>query len=120
MLFTNYHFDIIDEVAEGFLPVFASLLFLNLMRWLTGSSLFSISFHDVILYIAYDMWYQIGTHCGKPVRYISVFPPFSVLINAIYPIDQHNVLHHEKHHNLTNCNYGITPWVDETLDTLRM
>ena len=62
------------------------------------------------------MWYEIGSHAGKPVPVVSVFPPFSLAYNCAYAAlwglpspDADNVWFHHCHHVFYTGNYGITP-----------
>jgi len=124
---TNYHFTPPDLALEGFVPVFFGTLVLDFFSNLTHHPLFMLLQTDVALIYAYSMWYEIGSHCGKPIP-LSMFPPLAPLYNFLYrqltgsneSLDQHNVLFHERHHNLVQCNYGITPWPDWLLGTAKM
>jgi len=126
-LTTNYHFTPPDLALEGFVPVFAGTLLVNALYDLTKSPWFMLQQTDVALIYAYAMWYEIGSHCGKPIP-LTMFPPFAPLYNYLYKklsgntegLDDHNVLFHERHHNFVRCNYGITPWPDWLLGTARL
>lgn len=116
---TNYHFTVPDLLIEGFLPVYVAVIVLAIIKN-QGLKMFKSTAFDSALYFSYILWYEIGSHCGKPLPTVSMFPPFSILYNCIGKgIDRHNVKFHEKHHNLVNCNYGITPWLDRLFGTCK-
>lgn len=127
LLPTNYHFTPTDLALEGFVPVFFGTLVVDVLHGLTRSPWFLLLPSDVALIYAYAMWYEIASHCGKPMP-LSMFPPLAPVYNALYKklagsregLDDHNVLFHERHHNLLACNYGITPWLDWLFGTARL
>jgi hypothetical protein len=51
---------------------------------------------------AYIVWYEVGSHSGKPVPTVSFFPPLSPLYNAIWPIDRSNIKFHEVRHFISS------------------
>jgi sterol desaturase/sphingolipid hydroxylase (fatty acid hydroxylase superfamily) len=124
-VWTNYHFTVLDLLLEGFVPIFvgAGLLFQLYLK--TGNSWFFLNFRDIRLSFAYLLWYEIGSHSGKALPCVTVYPPFAPIYNYLYKLfsgnqgalDRNNVLHHERHHNLVYCNYGITPWLDWLVGT---
>lgn len=126
-LSTNYHFTPPDLALEGFIPVFFGTVAVNVIHVLTGNPWFQLLQPDVELIYAYAMWYEIGSHCGMPIP-LTMFPPFAPVYNWMYKLitgnseglDDHNVLFHERHHNLVKCNYGITPWLDWIFGTAKL
>eukprot|EP01064_Diplonema_japonicum_P010407 TRINITY_DN17664_c0_g1_i1.p1 TRINITY_DN17664_c0_g1~~TRINITY_DN17664_c0_g1_i1.p1 ORF type:complete len:291 (+),score=42.14 TRINITY_DN17664_c0_g1_i1:81-953(+) len=101
---TNLNFHFIDILLEGFLPVFVGL------QILIGIG-YSLSFYEISLLFSYMLWYETGSHVGKEVPTVSYFPPLSIITRPL-GLEEHNVLFHDNHHTMNNCNYGITQWCD--------
>ena len=65
------------------------------------------------LSLSYIAWHESGTHLGKPLPVISMYPPLSILYNAFTNSEGRTAIEfHEVHHNRRQCNYGITQWID--------
>lgn len=115
-LVTNFHFSALDLLLEGFLPVFAALHTLRVLA-VANTTL------EMYAIVAYIQWYEIGSHIGMALPTMSYFPPLSLVYNhPALPwgnLDASNVLFHESHHRLFDCNYGITQWMDKLLGTTR-
>lgn len=112
-LTTNFHFTFTDLLLEGFLPIFAALQSLDLFR-IEHSAL------EVNLFATYIQWYEIGSHSGKPMSTVSYFPPLAPLYRLLLgDVDKRNVEFHNDHHVFTDCNYGITQWMDHLVGTVR-
>lgn len=114
-LATNYHFHPLDLFVEAYVPVLAGLLATSAV------GLKPTSF-EIMLVVAHVFWYEIGSHGGKEVPTVTWFPPLAPLYTAAlgYSPDAHNVWHHERHHNLVSCNYGITQWPDMLMATRKV
>ena len=68
---------------------------------------------EIMMFSAYVNWFEIGSHAGKPVPFVSYFPPLAPIYKAIFGnVDARNVEFHERHHNKIKQNYGITQWCD--------
>ena len=110
-VWTNYHFTAADLVLEGFLPFAVGLVCL---AWLG----LTLSRFELQLLFSHIMWYEIGSHCGKPIPVLSVFPPLAPVYRAVMGnVDKNNVWFHHCHHAHRGGNYGITPWLDAVLGT---
>mmetsp|Transcript_2354 Transcript_2354/g.2680 ORF Transcript_2354/g.2680 Transcript_2354/m.2680 type:complete len:382 (-) Transcript_2354:349-1494(-) len=107
---TNYHFTAIDLFAESAFPMFTA------MAAIRGCG-FKMGRFELHLLMGYWAWYSLGSHFGKPVKLISMFPPISPLYNFVYPIDDYAIEFHERHHNRRHGNYGLTSWMDKLLGT---
>lgn len=119
-VWTNYHFTAVDLFVEGFAPFGVGLAALELLG-LRCSRL------EYLLLLSHIMYYEIGSHAGKPAPVISYFPPFALAYNAFYAVvlgkespDANNVWFHHCHHVFYTGNYGITPWLDAVLGTRKM
>ena len=83
---------------------------------------------EYLLLLSHIMWYEIGSHAGKPVPVVSFFPPFALAYNGVWRAlwpgsngpDADNVWFHHCHHVFYTGNYGITPWMDKMLGTIKM
>eukprot|EP01063_Lacrimia_lanifica_P025214 TRINITY_DN32996_c0_g1_i1.p1 TRINITY_DN32996_c0_g1~~TRINITY_DN32996_c0_g1_i1.p1 ORF type:complete len:327 (+),score=130.73 TRINITY_DN32996_c0_g1_i1:49-1029(+) len=104
ILGTNLQFHPIDVFVEGFAPIFAAFNILDLAGY-------PPSMTEAGLIICYMLWFEAGSHVGKELPTISYFPLLSFITRPL-GIDDHNVLFHDNHHKLNNCNYGITQWCD--------
>ena len=113
-LVTNFHFTPLDLLLEAFVPAFGAIMALNSLPFeCTRLSQFETS-----LVFAYLFWYEVGSHAGKEVPTVSSFPPLAWLYRWLWPhLDGDVVRHHETHHNLVKCNYGITKWIDVVMKT---
>lgn len=111
---TNFHFSAPDLFIESAAPVFAAFLTL---RGLLGVKMSRFEMHTFLTYAA---WHESGTHVGKPIPVISMFPPLSIFYNSIVDVDKHTILAHERHHNIRDYNHGITPWIDYLCGTLKL
>ena len=110
-LATNFKFTIPDIIIESTLPIFVGLLFLrNILK-------IKLSRKEVNLLMIYIAWHETGTHMGKPLQTISIYPPLSFLYREFFKIDINPVKFHEIHHRRRDCNYGITSWIDYLLKT---
>ena len=104
------------RVADG-----AALLLMEAMGWQTSAL-------EEFGLLAHVMWYEIGSHSGKPVPTLSFCPWLALFyrsalfqqMTGLGDLDEHNVLFHHSHHVLYRCNYGITPWLDRALGTAKM
>ena len=119
-VWTNYHFTAVDLFLEGFAPFSVGLAALELLG-LRCSRL------EYLLLLSHIMWYEIGSHAGKPVPVVSYFPPLSLAYNVFWRVvwrsaspDADNVWFHHCHHVFYTGNYGITPWMDNMLGTIKM
>lgn len=108
---TNFHFSAPDLFIESALPMFCALLFVRL-----GLGV-KLSRYEVHLMMTYMSWHESGTHLGKPLPVITMYPPLSILYTAFTDIEKHAVEFHEVHHNRRNANYGITQWIDALMGT---
>ena len=75
-----------------------------------------MSRYQVHLMMTYIAWHEAGTHLGKPLPVISMFPPFSLLYNILQGPST-AIEFHEVHHNRRHCNYGITQWIDRLMQS---
>jgi len=108
---TNFHFSPLDLLIEASLPVAFGLVTLDAI------GLYSTTFEKSLL-VGYIGWHEQGSHCAKPLPAVTYFPPFAPLYQLLLgPVDKHNVRHHDVHHSLLNCNYGITIWPDIVMGT---
>lgn len=108
---TNFHFHPVDIFIEASMPTLLGLGALEVAK-------VSFSKFEVILLVAYVTWHETGAHCGKPVPTVTYFPPLAPLYRLLLGnIDAHGVQHHDVHHALPNCNYGITIWPDNVFGT---
>merc|ERR1712151_485972 len=64
------------------------------------------------------MGYEAGSHCGKALPCVSVFPPLS-FIPWIDRTFGGGVAHHHAHHRYVHCNYSIAAWPDRAFGTWR-
>eukprot|EP01065_Artemidia_motanka_P044830 TRINITY_DN643_c4_g1_i1.p1 TRINITY_DN643_c4_g1~~TRINITY_DN643_c4_g1_i1.p1 ORF type:complete len:367 (+),score=120.23 TRINITY_DN643_c4_g1_i1:141-1241(+) len=110
---TNYRFTMLDVLFESAVPIGVAMLTLSGIGH-------KFSRFETNLLVCYTAWHESGTHTGKPVPLISMFPPFSALYNAVYDVDGRAIEFHETHHNRIRCNYGITPWIDYLCGTMVM
>lgn len=111
---TNFHFSVPDLVLEGFVPLITGLGMLQQFG-------INCSQLEGNLFTAYIQWYEIGSHSGKPVPTVTLFPPLSPIYRLFLgDVDAHNVRFHDQHHVMRNCNYGITQWLDFLLGTARL
>ena len=78
-VWTNYHFTAVDLFVEGFAPFGVGLAVLELVG-LRCSRL------EYLLLLSHIMWYEIGSHAGKPVPVVSYFPPFSLAYNFVWRV----------------------------------
>merc|ERR1712070_316063 len=62
------------------------------------------------------LWYQNGSHAGKQLPCVTVFPPLS-FIHWIDRTFGGGVAHHHEHHRSFRCNYSIAAWPDRLFDT---
>lgn len=117
-LSSNVHFTLTDLVVEGFVPIYLSMILLDLVRNLSGCDQLLVTNADLRLFMIYIQWYQIGSHVGKDVPFVTFFPPLAPLYRLFFPnLDRDNILFHETHHNVLKCNYGITQWMDQLFNT---
>lgn len=105
---TNYHFTALDLFIESALPIFTALATMR-----TGLGI-KMSRYEVHLMMTYIAWHEAGTHLGKPLPVISMYPPFSFLYNILQGPST-AIEFHEVHHNKRHCNYGITQWIDRMM-----
>lgn len=105
-LTTNFHFTALDLFVESAVPIFGAFAFI---RKTLGIKLSRFEMHLAMTYIG---WYEAGSHLGKPLPVISMYPPLSFLFNAWRTTPPTGIEFHEVHHNRRRCNYGITQWVD--------
>ncbi len=114
-LTTNFHFSVLDLMLESFFPVFVAFQTVELI------GLPANRFEQSVI-ACHALWYEIGSHCGKPVPTVSAFPPLRPLLTMVGLEMEggQNVLYHETHHALRRCNYGITPWIDYCLGSFRL
>lgn len=111
---TNYHFTALDLFIESALPIFSAFA---TMRSAMGVKLSRYEAHLMMTYIA---WHEAGTHLGKPLPVISMYPPLSILYNVLQASyfkqgPSTAIEFHEVHHNKRHCNYGITQWIDRLM-----
>lgn len=110
-LLTNAHFSPLDLWIEGALPLALAMVVLDALRM-------PLRRFELSLFAAYFAWHESGSHCGKPLPVITYFPPLAPVYQiALGPVDLGNVKHHDLHHALLNCNYGITIWPDIVMGT---
>jgi len=110
---TNFHFSVPDLFLEGFVPLLSGLAML-------GNIGIKSSQLEGSLFTTYIQWYEIGSHSGKPVPTVTLFPPLAPLYRLVLgDVDARNIEFHDKHHVLRNCNYGITQWLDYLLGTVK-
>ena len=113
-LVTNFHFTPMDLLLEAFVPAFGAIQTLHSLPFESTR----LSQFEVSLVFAYLFWFEIGSHAGKEVPTVSTFPPLAWLYRWLWPnLESDAVRHHETHHNLVKCNYGITKWMDVMLKT---
>jgi sterol desaturase/sphingolipid hydroxylase (fatty acid hydroxylase superfamily) len=103
---TNYHFSAPDLFIESAFPIICAI---GVLRGLFGVA---FSRFEVHLFMTYISWHEIGTHLGKPLPTISMYPPLSILYTAFTDVEKNSIEFHEVHHNRRHCNYGITQWID--------
>merc|ERR1712178_525371 len=73
------------------------------------------------LLATYFQWYEIGSHSGKAVPTVTLFPPLSPFYKWILgDVDKRNIEFHDQHHAQRNCNYGISQWLDHLLGTAQL
>lgn len=80
------------------------------------------------LLAAHVMWFEVASHSGAPIPYLSFCPPLALVYRSLWfqqltglgDPDRHNVLFHHSHHVLRRCNYGITQWLDYLLGTAKL
>jgi sterol desaturase/sphingolipid hydroxylase (fatty acid hydroxylase superfamily) len=115
-LSTNFQFSRLDLILESFFPVFCAF---QTVQWIFGEPM---NRFEQSVVACHALWYEIGSHCGKPVPIVSVFPPLRPLLEAagLEMEGGGNVLFHETHHALRNCNYGITPYIDRLTGSFRL
>eukprot|EP00755_Sulcionema_specki_P031840 Sspe_Gene.97467::Locus_71045_Transcript_1_1_Confidence_1.000_Length_1665::g.97467::m.97467 len=111
---TNYHFGFLDLLIEGFLPIFVAF---KILVDVFGMPVCEV---DQIVIFTYYIGHEIATHAGKPLPYPTTFAPLSVLYRPLYDVDSNAVRHHESHHALVTCNYGLSSWCDRLLGTYRL
>lgn len=113
VLATNFHFSPLDLFVEAAFPVILGLGTMDALGIRTTQL-------ENALIIGYVGWHEQGSHCGKPLPTITYFPPLAPLYQLFFgPVDANNVRHHDLHHALLNCNYGITIWPDVVMGTRR-
>lgn len=113
-LVTNFHFSVPDLLLEGFVPLVVGLGALEGLG-------FKVSQFEGILIATYIQWYELGSHSGKPMPTVTIFPPLAPLYRLFLgPVDARNVEFHDQHHACRRCNYGITQWLDCLLGTAKM
>ena len=105
---TNINFHFFDVILEGFAPVFVGLQLLELVFGVRPTAMEFNAFFSYVLY------YETGSHAGKELPTVSYFPPLS-FVTRRFGWDDDNVLFHDNHHALNNCNYGITQWCDRLM-----
>merc|ERR1712151_994315 len=64
------------------------------------------------------MGYEAGSHCGKALPCVTVFPPLS-FIPWIDQIFGGGIAHHHAHHRYLHCNYSIAAWPDRAFGAWR-
>lgn len=110
-LLTNFHFHPLDLFIEAAFPVALALGALEVLQ-LTPTRF------ELNLLVGYGAWQEVGSHCAKPVPTVTYFPPLAPLYRLLLgDVDANMVKHHDLHHNLLNCNYGITIWPDMLMGT---
>mmetsp|Transcript_8429 Transcript_8429/g.17956 ORF Transcript_8429/g.17956 Transcript_8429/m.17956 type:complete len:198 (+) Transcript_8429:144-737(+) len=111
---TNNNFAVLDLMIEAMIPFTAGLATLAGLR--------SFGFRTTRFergFITYSfLWYLNGSHAGKALPVVSIFPPLS-FIPAIDEVLGGGVAHHHAHHRLVRCNYGIAAWPDKIFGTCR-
>ena len=78
--------------------------------------------------LAHIMWFEVGSHAGKPLPTLSWCPFLSLVYRSRWfceamglpDLDKDSVLFHHSHHVLHRCNYGITQWLDWMVGTRRL
>lgn len=111
VLGTNYHFSPIDIFVEAAFPVMLGLGFLE------GFGVQTTQLEKTLM-VGYVGWHEQGSHCGKRLPTITFFPPLAPLYQLLLGnVDHNNIRHHDLHHNILNCNYGITIWPDIVMGT---
>merc|ERR1711972_991487 len=76
-LLTNFHFSAVDLFLEGAAPLFVGLAALQAL----GAK---VSQAEGILISTYIQWYEIGSHSGKPVPTVTLFPPLAPLYRRLF------------------------------------
>jgi hypothetical protein len=109
---TNFHFTSTDLQLESTVPATVGI-FVVLACGL------EISFMEGTVIGIHLVWYLVGSHSGKHMPTVSYYPPLSFLYNSMlsFDVDERNVYHHERHHMLVHCNYGLMQWCDIVLGT---
>lgn len=111
---TNCHFTVVDLFIEASIPFICAFGGLGAL----GRSGFSLSGLQRNYIIYSFLWYLNGSHAGKPVPYVTMFPPLSFLPGFDETLGG-GVAHHHAHHRLVSCNYGIAAWPDKLFGTHR-
>lgn len=113
-ILTNNHFWILDLFIEAVLSLSAAYLGIGMLK----QAGFNISQLQVQYIICACLWYEAGSHSGKALPCVTVFPPLS-FIPWIDHIFGGGVAHHHAHHRYLQCNYSIAAWPDRAFGTWR-
>ena len=86
---TNYHFTAPDLFIESAMPIIAAVCFL---RSFLGVKMGRYEIHMMMTFVA---WHESGTHLGKPLPVISVFPPtdFRTSVPIFVPVTSCRLLY---------------------------
>jgi sterol desaturase/sphingolipid hydroxylase (fatty acid hydroxylase superfamily) len=74
-VWTNYHFSIADLILEGFVSYGVALATMQLLGWHTSAL-------EEFGLLAHVMWYEVGSHAGKPVPTLSFCPWAAVIYRS--------------------------------------
>lgn len=111
---TNNHFWILDLIIESGFSLAAAMLGVGLFRR-AGFRLSNLELNYIVSSL---LWYQNGSHAGKPLPCVTVFPPLS-FIPHIDQILGGGTAHHHEHHRHLQSNYSISAWPDRAFGTWR-
>ena len=109
---TNFHFTVLDQVLEGPFPIFVAVC-----AQVMGLG-YPFSPFELALCLEFFYWHLSATHSGKTLPTHSYFPPLSIVYRHFWDVDKHGIVHHERHHNCPDTNFGITHWIDWVMGTL--
>lgn len=109
---TNNHFWILDLMIESGASLSAALWGISIFEK-AGFLLSNFERNYIVVAL---LWYENGSHAGKQLPCVTVFPPLS-FIPWIDRTLGGGVAHHHEHHRHLQSNYSIAAWPDRAFGT---